>query len=229
MQLTEEEISPESIPASVSEAGRSVIETLMVVTIACILASIALPQILSARRMIRTSAIPREIAAQLRFTRQQAMSQRQAFTLQYDNSTKTIKIFNHHNNNNSNAGCNMTGVAVLSAGGYPNTPCSTIVNTVPLATGPLAPADLTYGIPSGITNTTLDDGNTLTALTGSVVNIAFQTDGTVVDATGNYAKPTLFFYNTNYPSQTASAISVLGSAGRVKVWRYSTSANKYTE
>ncbi|HYW74354.1 MAG TPA: hypothetical protein VE961_25250 [Pyrinomonadaceae bacterium] len=201
----------------------------MVVTIACILASIAVPQILSARRMIRSTAIPREIAAQLRYTRQQAMSQRQAFTLQYDNSTKTVKIFDHNNNNNATSGCNITGVAVLTAGGYPNTPCSTTVNTVPLANGSVPASDLSYGVPSGITNSTLDDGNTLTALTGSVVNVTFQPDGTVVDTAGNYAKPTLFFYNTNYPNETASAISILGSAGRVKVWRYSTSANKYTE
>jgi Tfp pilus assembly protein FimT len=229
VNTTDEKINALAVRTRASEAGRSVVETLMVVTIACILTSLAVPQILSARRMIRSSAIPREIAAQLRFTRQQAMSQRQAFTFQYDNSSKTVKIYDHNNNNNANPACNMTGLAVLTAGGYPNTPCSTTVNAVPLATGPVAMSDWSYGIPTGITNTTLDDGTTLTALTSSAVNITFQPDGTVVDATGNYAKPTLFFYNTNYQIETASAISVLGSAGRVKVWRYSTSAGKYAE
>src|SRR5215510_2909393 len=101
------------------------------------------------------------------------MTQRQAVTFQYNNSTKTVRIFDHNNNNNANAGCNMTGVAVLSAPGYPNNVCTTIVTTVPLATGGNA-SELTYGIPSGITNTTLDDGDTLTALSGSgVVNITF--------------------------------------------------------
>ena len=124
----------------------------------------------------------------------------------------------------------MTGVAVLSASGYPNTSCSTTALTVPLATGSLAPADLSYGIPSGINaNTTLDDGNTMTALAGTVVNITFQPDGTVIDSAGDYAKPTLFLYNNQIPNQSAVAISVLGAAGRIKVWRYSTSASKYAE
>ena len=212
------------------ESGGTVIETLIVVTIAAILISIALPQMMSARRLIRSNALPREIAAQLRFARQQAMSQRQAFTFQYDNSTKTINIYDHNNTDNPTSGCTLTGVQVLSASGYPNTSCSTLVLSVPLATGSLAPADLTYGIPSGInSNTTLDDGNAMTALTGSVVNITFQSDGTVVDAAGNYARPTLFFYNNQIPTQTAVAISVLGAAGRIKVWRYSSNASKYSE
>jgi Tfp pilus assembly protein FimT len=212
-----------------SESGRSVIETLVVVAIAALITAMAVPQLIQARRMARSSAMPREVATQLRFTRQQAMTQRQAFTLQYDNSTKQIKIYDHQNNNNATSGCNMTGLAVLSASNYPATSCSVLVMTVPLTGGGLLAADLIYGIPTGITNTTLDDGNTMTALSGTVVNITFQPDGTVIDTTGNYAKPTLFFYNNQMPTATASAVSVLGAAGRIKVWRYSTSASKYSE
>ena len=226
------EINAENNRGWRSQSGRSLIETLTVVAIAALLTTMAVPQMMNARRLLRSNQLPREIATQLRFTRQQAMTQRQAFTFQYDNSTKTIKIFDHNNNNNATSGCNITGTAVLSATGYPNTSCSTTVLTVPLATGPIAPADLSYGIPSNInanSSTALDDGNTMTALSGTVVNITFQPDGTVLDATGAYAKPTLFFYNTQIPTQTAVAISVLGAAGRIKVWRYSTSASKYAE
>lgn len=123
----------------------------------------------------------------------------------------------------------MTGVQVLSASGYPNTVCTTLVTTVPLAAGTFV-SELTYGIPSGITNTTLDDGNTLTALSGTgLVNVTFQADGTVVDNTGAFKSAALFFYNSQVPTETASAISILGAAGRVKVWRYSTSASKFAE
>jgi hypothetical protein len=69
----------------------------------------------------------------------------------------------------------------------------------------------------------------LTSLSGTVINITFLSDGTAINAAGNYANPALFFYNNVVPNQTASAVSVLGAAGRIKVWRYSTSANKYTE
>lgn len=171
----------------------------------------------------------REVASQMRFARQQAMTQHQAMTFQYDNSTKTVKIFDHNNSNNANVGCNTTGVQVLTLSGYPNTVCTTLVATIPLATGNLA-TELTYGIPSGISNTTLDDGNTLTALSGTgIVNITFQPDGTVRDAGNNFVSSSLFFYNNQAPTATASAISVLGAAGRIKVWRYSTSASKFAE
>ena len=213
-----------------SDSGRTLIETLIVVVIATLLASVALPQMISTRRLIRSTSLAREVATQLRYTRQQAMSQRQAFTFQYDNSNATIKIFDHNNVNNVTSSCNITGLAVLSATGYPNTACTTTVVTIPLATGAGLPAsEVSYGIPTGISSAALDDGNTMTALSGSVVNITFQSDGTVLDTAGNYAKPTLFFYNNLIPTQTASAISVLGAAGRIRVWRYSTSASKYAE
>lgn len=213
-----------------SECGRSVIETLIVIAISSLLAAIAVPQIISARRLIRSAALPREVAAQLRFARQQAMSQRQAVTFQYDNSTKQIKIFDHNNNNNATAGCNMAGTAVLTATNYPNTACSTNVLTVPLgASGGLPASEITFGVPTTITNTTLGDNTTPTALTGTVLNVTFQPNGTVIDAADNFASQTLFFYNSQAAQQTAAAISVLGPSGRIKVWRYDTSASKFAE
>ena len=229
MKPTHPKIKAPAMANREREAGRSIIETLMVLTIAAILTSVAVPQMISARRLIRASSMAREVATQMRFARQQAMTQRQAHTFQYDNTTKTVKIFDHNNSNNANAGCNMTGVQVLSMSGYPNTVCTTIVSTVPLATGTYA-TELTYGIPSGISNTTLDDGTTLTALSGTgIVNVTFQPDGTVVDNGGGFTTATLFFYNSQVQKETASAISVLGAAGRIKVWRYSTSVNKFAE
>jgi hypothetical protein len=69
----------------------------------------------------------------------------------------------------------------------------------------------------------------MTALSGTVLNITFQSDGSVTDTAGNYVTRTFYFYNNQIPTQSATAISVLGAAGRVKVWRYSTSASKYVE
>jgi hypothetical protein len=39
----------------------------------------------------------------------------------------------------------------------------------------------------------------------------------------------MFMFNDAAASNTASAISVLGTSGRVKVWRYSINGNKYVE
>ena len=103
-----------------SSSGRSIVEILIVFVIAAILAAIAVPQAISARRAVRSSALANEIASQIRFARQQAMSQRQAFTFQYDDSTKQITIIDH----------NATGATVLSTTGYPNTAGSTTALTV---------------------------------------------------------------------------------------------------
>jgi Tfp pilus assembly protein FimT len=213
-----------------SSSGRSIIETLVVVTIAAILGAVAVPQMITARRLMRSAALPREVVTQLRFAKQQAMSQRQAFTFQYDDTTKQISIIDHNNNGNPTSSCNMAGTAILADALYPNTACSTTVLTVPLGGGPVPAADISIGVPSGLSGvSTLDDTATPTALTASKLNITFQPDGSVVDAAGNPVNRTLFLYNNRVPTQTAAAISVLGTAGRVKVWRYSSSVNKYAE
>jgi Tfp pilus assembly protein FimT len=203
-----------------SESGRSLIETLLVIAIASVLAAITVPQIISARRLIRSAALPREVATQLRFARQQAMSQRQAFTFVYDNSTKSIQIIDHQ----------ATGAGIVGATGYPNTTGSNTVLSVPLTgSGGLNSADLVYGVPSTITNTTLGDTSTPISLVSTKLTITFQPDGSVVDVNGNPVNRTLFFYNNKAPNETACAISVLGAAGRVKIWRYNQSASQFAE
>lgn len=213
-----------------SASGQSVIETLVVVAIATVLGAVTLPQIISARRLMRSAALPLEIVTQLRFAKQQAMSQRQAFTFQYDDSTKQISIIDHNNNGNPTAACNVAGTAILADALYPNTACSTTVLTVPLASGAVPAADISVGVPTGLSGvSTLDDTTTPSTLASSKLYVTFQPDGSVIDTAGNPANKTLFLYNNKASTQTAVAISVLGAAGRVKVWRYSSSANKYSE
>lgn len=213
-----------------STSGHSVVEALIVIAIASVLASVAIPQVISARRLLRSATLSRQVMTQLRFARQQSMSQRQAFTFQYDDSTKQITIYDHNNENNANAACNMAGTAVLVASNFPNTACSTVALTVPLAgSGGLPTSEVSFGVPTGITSTTLGDNTTPTSLSGTQITVTFQPNGTVVDASGNPISKALFFYNNKAALQTASAVSVLGTAGRVKIWRYNTSASKYDE
>jgi Tfp pilus assembly protein FimT len=203
-----------------SDSGRSLIEVLAVVAIASILTAVAVPQMISSRRLIRSASLPREIASQLRYARQQAMSQRQAFTFVYNDSAKQISIIDHQ----------ATGAALLNASGYPNTTGSVTNLTVPLGGGGGLPAsEITFGVPTGISNTTLGDTSTPTTLVSNKLTVTFQPDGSVVDANGNATNRTLFFYNSQVPTETACAISILGTAGRIKIWRYTTSANAYVE
>lgn len=216
---------------------------LVVLAIVATLTAFAIPVVVTQRRLIRSTTLMREISSQLRYTRQLAISQRQSITFQYDDTAKQIRILNHNNNQSAIPACNVSRTAILGAAGFPDTACSTVVTTVPLTQGGLAKTEISYGIPAGspplpvgapvIPVTKLDDNILMTALVpagaGGKVNITFQADGSVIDAAGIPLDRALFFFNNAAAQATASAVSVVGASGRVKVWRYTLNGNKYDE
>ena len=90
-------------------------------------------------------------------------------------------------------------------------------------------AEITYGIPAGLPVGALADGISMTALFNNQINITFQPDGSVIDGAGNPVGRAMFIYNNRAARGTASAISVIGASGRVKIWRYDAGANVYAE
>ncbi|HXD34393.1 MAG TPA: hypothetical protein VN643_24960 [Pyrinomonadaceae bacterium] len=210
-------------------AGFSIVELCVVAGIATILTAIVVPQMISQRRLTRSVAITRELLTQMRYARQLAMSQsgatpsgtlrRVAFTFQYDDTTKQMKVI----------GPIPAGTAALIDGTYPNNAGSSTVVASYLSQGGIAATQLSTGVPTGMpTYPTSVDGITASSLSGGKLNITFQPDGSVVDTAGNPVDRALFIYN-NYNSQvsqaTASAITVRGSSGRVKIWRYTVNAS----
>jgi prepilin-type N-terminal cleavage/methylation domain-containing protein len=212
--------------------GFSLIELLIVLTLIGIITAFALPQLVAQRRLLRSVGITREMATELRYARQLAMSNRTAVTFSYDDVTKQITIINH---NNLRTDPN-SGKAVLTAAGYPNTAGSTVVNTYLLNQGGLDSSEILYGIPTGLPSTALGalgDGVSKTTLVSNKLNITFQRDGSVINSTGsasdrNPQDNALFIYNSRATAATASAISILGASGRIKIWRYD-NATKYAE
>lgn len=220
-------------------SGFSVMEILVVMTIVGILTAIAVPQFIVQRRLTRSAAVTREIMTQMRYARQLAMSQsratatgtlrRVAFTFQYNDTTKQVRII----------GPIPSGTAALVDPLYPNNTGSSVIVADPLTQAGLTSSEISYGIPtistglpSGapiIPTGALDDGVSPTALSSSIVNITFQPDGSVIDNTGAPLDRALVIFNNKAAQATASAISVIGASGRVKVWRYSVSGNKYIE
>jgi type II secretion system protein H len=201
------------------EAGFSFIELTMVAALMGIMTAIAVPQLAGQRRLVRANAVARDMMTQLRYARQLAMAQRQSFTFQYNNTTKQIIIIDN----------NASGNAVLTDTNYPNNAGSTIVSTTSLTGGGLDSTEINYGIPTGLPTTALGDGVSLTNLTSGKINITFQPDGTVVDANGTPVDRALYTYNTKIPKETAAALSIIGSAGRIKLWRYYQPSNTYVE
>ncbi|MGB8510981.1 MAG: GspH/FimT family pseudopilin [Pyrinomonadaceae bacterium] len=206
-----------------ADGGFSLIEVLTVVTIMLIIGGFALPQLASSRRLLRSSAVPRELMSQLRLARQSAMSQREAITFQYDDVSKQITLYDH--------GAGSAGTAILTASNYPATTGSKVMGTFPLTSVGVPASEISYGRPTvtGFPTGALPDNANLVSLTSNKLNITFQPDGRVLNSAGVPTDFALFFYNPLMQKETAVAISVLGSAGRIKTWRYSGYANAFKE
>lgn len=220
----------------------SLTQLLIAIAVMMILSAMALPQLLASRRLLRSAAIPRDLVTQLRLTRQQAMTQHMVYSLRYDTTSQQVTVINHMETGITYDPASQAMV-MLPPCNPPQTPllagCAASANIVPdvtvtstsLAGEGVVASEMAYGVPSDITTTpSLTDKVTMTPVpTGGVFNITFQPSGAVVDANGNPINYGLFIYNNKMADQTASAVTILGASGRIKMWRYSSSANNYVE
>lgn len=182
-------------------------EITVVLLILAIVVVLALPQIISSRRLFRFSEAQRQIAATLRDTRQEAMSQRTPITFRYDDASKQMIVYG----------------GKFGAFGDSRNPI------MPMSGDGLNADELAYGRPAGVPTAALGDGSNLTALTSNIVEVVFQSDGSVINSSNIPQNEAMFFYNTKNPAETAFAVSVLGAGGRVKIWRYNPGVNAYVE
>lgn len=189
------------------EKGFSLPELLVVVLILAILAVLALPQINASRRVFRFSGMQRQLVSTLVEARQEAMSQRTPITFQYNNKTKQTIIY----------------------GGSFGAEGDTKNKKAELTGSGLESDDLKYNRLSASGNSALADGTNMTALTNGEVEITFQPDGSVINASNNPENNALFFLHKDYRKETAFAVSILGAGGRVKIWKYNDGVKGYVE
>ncbi|HSK71125.1 MAG TPA: prepilin-type N-terminal cleavage/methylation domain-containing protein [Pyrinomonadaceae bacterium] len=189
------------------QKGFSLPELVIVLLVIAIITVFAMPQIISSTRLFRFNGFQRQVAASLRDARQAAMSQRTAVTIRYDHSNSRL----------------------ITYGGSFGAPGDSKNQVYEITGNGVGKDELKYGRPSGVPNTALSDSTNLTDLDLNIVDITFQPDGSVVDASNNPQNKALFFYHSKYPQDTAFAVSILGAGGRVKFWRYSKGAKVYVE
>lgn len=187
--------------------GFSIPELLIVLLIIAIIGVLALPQVMSSRRLFRFSGMQRQVVSALSDARQEAMAQRTPITLRYDDATKQMFI---HGGNFGASGDSRNRVVELTGSG-------------------LDAEEIAYGRPAGAQTSALSDTSNMTPLASGAVAVTFQSDGSVIDAANNPQNNALFFYDANYPDDMAFAVSILGAGGRVKVWRYNKNIQIYVE
>lgn len=187
--------------------GFSIPELLIVLLVGAIILVLALPQLISSRRLMKFSAMQKQVAASLVEARQEAMSQRRPIIYAYDDRNKQLIIY---------------GGSFGSFGDPKN-------KVHDLAGFGVELNDIKYGRPGGVSASALNDTTNMTSLTRGMVEITFQPDGSVIDGSNNPQNNALFFYHNKYKKDAAFAVSILGAGGRIKIWRYSKGVNAYVE
>ncbi len=220
------------VPRSNRSSGFSLAELLIVLFIMAVVSAYALPKLLGSSRLIVSAGIPREILTYMRLARQEAMSQEVVFTCRYNDTAKTITIINHKEKGitydpATDSMVKLPGNTATSA----NEVADVIVEQIPLARTGIFTTDIIHGRVDGKADTTpLDDGSLMLTIPASKeIVIAFQPNGSVVSSLNSPINRTLWLYNKQIKKQSGFAISVLGTTGRVKLWRYDSNVDKYAE
>lgn len=189
------------------QKGFGLPELLIIIFVISIIGVLALPRIMSSRRLSQFAEMQKQIVLSLNDARQEAITQRTPITFRYDNLNKIIVIYN---GNFGALGDAKNRVLGLSGFG-------------------LEKSEIVYGRANGTAESPLTDTSNLTNLTESSVEIIFNADGSVLDESNNPQNNALFFYHKKYPKDTAFAVSVLGDKGQVKAWTYSKNIKDYVK
>lgn len=188
-------------------SGFSLIEVFIVLLVIAIIVVLALPQFMSSRRALKFTGVQRLMVTTFREARQDAMTQRAYITVKYDDVNKQMSVYG---GTYGPLGDPKNKVIALSGDG-------------------VGTSEIVYGRPAGASAAALGDATNMTVLTSGAVEARFQADGSVVDASNNHQSRALFLYNSKDPDSTAFAVSILGTGGRVKMWRFNRSINAYVE
>lgn len=173
-----------------SARGFSVIETMLVVGIMGTLAGMAALQIGNARPALKGDSAMRVIVAQMRTARELAITQRRYMRVSFTAPNK-VEILREE----------VPGPSTTSVG-------STILE-----------GGVGYGLVSGVPDTPDAFGATSAISFGTVVNIKFTPDGTLVNQDGSMVNGSVFLSLSNL-QQSARAVTVLGSTGRIRGYRW---------
>jgi prepilin-type N-terminal cleavage/methylation domain-containing protein len=181
------------------EGGFSLLELLVTILVIGIVSSFAIYGFNNVLPTLRADSASQLLVAQLRQARQASVDQRRDMLVTFRGTSEIV----------------------------------TVRLNLDSTTTPLSDYFLPYGMVymlfSGVPDTRDGFGNSAAVNfncggSGLPCTIRFQSDGSVLDSTGNYINGTVFIGRTGQ-NLTARAVTILGATGRIRGWRYNGNAD----
>ena len=173
------------------ERGFSIVEMMIVVLIIMIIAGMAIIALNPTKQQFLADAAMVQVASQLRYARERAIEQRRDVQITFSGGNSIT----------------LTQVNLPSG--------TTALSTVPIQT----PVVFTLmGMPDTPDAFGNNDAIYFEGLNNGPVGMAFQSDGTFVDGSGNLVNGTVFMGIPGIPT-TARAVTVLGATGKIRMYR----------
>jgi Tfp pilus assembly protein FimT len=172
-------------------AGFTLVEAMLMVAIMGLVLSMAVLQISTGQPMQKSDGAMRVVLAQFNTARELAITQRRYMRLNMTSGGSQVQIIREE------------------APG----PALTTIASVQLEGG------VVFSLVTGVPDTPDAFGKTSGVSFGSATLVRFATDGTLIDQNGLSLNGTVFLSATNV-LRTARAVTVLGSTGRVRGYRF---------
>jgi prepilin-type N-terminal cleavage/methylation domain-containing protein len=174
-----------------SDDGFTLVETMMAVMVIGILGSMAVFQIGSARPAMVADGAMRTVMGQLNLARETAVAQRRQIDVVCDETRQVVRLIRHEL---------PEGTTVLAETAFEG--------------------GVRYGLPAVLSEDTPDKfGKGAPVYFGAAETIAFNSDGMLIDSGGSPVNGTIFVMLPNI-SESLRAVTVLGSVGRVRGYRW---------
>jgi len=173
-----------------SQAGYSLIEVMMTLGIMGCLASMAVFQISQSQPGAKADGAMRVVIAQLNGARSQAITQRRVMDISFT-SPNLIQVTREE---------------------VPG-PATTVLMTVPFE------SNVQYSLIAGLPDSPDAFGMHASVDFGSATQVRFNTDGSLIDQSGGILNGTLVLAFNNV-TNSARAVTILGSTGRVRGYRW---------
>jgi prepilin-type N-terminal cleavage/methylation domain-containing protein len=173
------------------QAGFSMVEMVMALLLACIVAGFAVLNINGLQPRTTANAALNETVAQLRKGRELAISQRRDVQLNFLGNNQ-IQLVREE---------------------QPAGAGTTILSTVTLE------GSMQFLLFSGVPDTPDKFGKASALSFGGATSVKFQSNGILIDSNANPVSGTVFLGKAGHP-ETARAVTILGATGRVRGYRW---------